>query len=98
MIGWPYRKGFLGGNEPVDVPPEHSERLALMKRIAEDWTEPFRDCVMDIPDGTNVQVISLEDFMPRPGMWDNKHGRVTMIGEAAHAMTMCMFLLLTVSP
>lgn len=91
MVGWPYRKGFLGGDAPLEVPPDASERLALMKRIAEGWAEPFRECMMEIPVGTPVQAIKLEDFVPRPGMWDNMHGRVTMIGEAAHAMTMCMF-------
>lgn len=91
MVGWPYRKGFLGGDAPLEVPPDASERLALMKRIAQGWAEPFRECMMEIPVGTLVQAIKLEDFVPRPGMWDNMHGRVTMIGEAAHAMTMCMF-------
>ena len=91
MIGWPYRKGFLERDEPLDVPPESSEKLVIMKKIAEGWAEPFRECVMKIPEGTTVQNIRLEDFVPRRGMWDNMHGRVTMVGDAAHAMTMCMF-------
>ena len=91
MISWPYRDGFLGRHEPVDVPPGRIERLGLMRKIAKDWAEPFRECVMEIPEGTPVQAIKLEDFVPREGMWDNKNGRVTMVGDAAHAMTMCMF-------
>ena len=90
MIGWPYRKGFLGRDEPLDVPAESNEKLALMKRIAEGWAEPFRECVMEISEGTPVKSIRLEDFVPRPGMWNNMHGRVTIVGDAAHAMTMCM--------
>ena len=91
MVGWPYRKGFLGREEPLDVPPDGTERLALMREIADGWAEPFRECVMEIPEGTMVQAIRLEDFVPRRGMWDNMHGRVTMVGDAAHAMTMCMY-------
>ena len=91
MIGWPYRKGFLGQEEPLDVPMEGSERLLLMKRIAEGWAEPFRECVMAIPDGTTVQAIKLEDFVPRRGMWDNRGGKMTVVGDAAHAMTMCAY-------
>ena len=91
MIGWPYRKSFLEREEPLDVPPEASERLTVMKMIAEGWAEPFRQCVMAIPAETAVQAIRLEDFVPRVGMWDNIHGRVTMVGDAAHAMTMCRF-------
>lgn len=91
MVGWPYRIGFLGGDEPLDMPSEDNGRLALMKTIAEGWAEPFRECVMRIPDGTVVQAIKLKDFVPRQGMWDNMQGRVTVAGDAAHAMTMCRF-------
>ena len=90
MIGWPYRKGFLGRDEPLDAPSGNSEKLALMKRIAQGWAEPFQECVMEIPEETSVQSVKLEDFVPRLGMWDNMHGRVTIAGDAAHAMTMCM--------
>lgn len=68
MIGWSYWKGFLGREEPFDVSPERSERLALMKRIAEGWADPFRECVMEIPADTAVQVIRLEDLVPRVGI------------------------------
>ena len=90
MIGWPYRKGFLGRDEPLDAPAGNGEKLALMKRIARGWAEPFQECVLEIPEETSVQSVKLEDFVPRRGMWDNMHGRVTIAGDAAHAMTMCM--------
>ena len=94
MIGWPYRKGFLGRDEPLDAPAGNSEKLALMKRIVQGWAEPFQECVMEIPEDTKVQSIKLEDFVPRQGMLDsNMNGRVTILGDAAHAMTMCMYFL-----
>ncbi len=95
MVGWPYKKGFMGIEEPLDVPREGKERLALMKMIAEGWAEPFRECVLNLPDETMVQAIRLDDFVPRQGMWDNRQGRVTMVGDAVHAMTMCKFHLLS---
>lgn len=93
LVSWPYRKGFKGRKEPLDVPATGPERLALMEELASGWAEPFRECVLAIPDGTHVQAIRLEDFVPRQGMWDNRQGRCTMVGDAAHAMTMCKLLL-----
>lgn len=90
MIGWSCWKGFLGREEPFDLPPERSERLALMKRIAEGWADPFRVCVMEIPADTAVQVVRLEDLVPGVGMWDTMHGRVAIVGDAAHATAMSM--------
>ena len=91
MIGWPYRKGFMGRDEPLEVLHDGEERLALMKRLARDWAEPFRECVWSIPEGTVVQAVRLEDFVPEHGMWDNMDGRVTLIGDAVHTMTMCTY-------
>ncbi|TKA72540.1 hypothetical protein B0A49_04234 [Cryomyces minteri] len=88
LLSWPYRPGFAGQEQPLDVPVSDEERLALMKRLVEGWAEPFRECVTRIPEGTEVKTIRLEDFVPRVGMWESKQGRVTMLGDAAHAMTM----------
>ena len=93
MIGWPHRTGFMGRDEPLDVPQDGKERLALMKSLAGNWAEPFRECVCGIPEGTVVQAVRLEDFVPKHGMWENMDGRVTMIGDAAHTMTMCTYRL-----
>ncbi|KAM0805876.1 hypothetical protein BDR22DRAFT_968578 [Usnea florida] len=78
----------MGRDEPLEVPEDGEERLALMKRLANNWAEPFKECVGSIPEGTVVRAVRLEDFVPVHGMWDNMHGRVTMIGDAAHTMTM----------
>jgi hypothetical protein len=89
MTSWSYKPGSLGISEPSDVPVGNTERLAWMKMISSGWVEPFRGIVHDIPEDTEAKVISLEDWPPRKGQWDNHEGRVTMIGDAAHAMTMC---------
>ncbi|PGH27140.1 hypothetical protein AJ80_01096 [Polytolypa hystricis UAMH7299] len=89
MIGWPYRREFLGREEPLDIPLDNIDRLKMMKFFSRDWAEPFGEIVQHIPDDTVVKVVSLEDFQPpMKGLWDNIHGKATLIGDAAHGMTM----------
>ncbi|KPM41823.1 hypothetical protein AK830_g4717 [Neonectria ditissima] len=72
---------------PADeVKPTDAERLAEMKRRAEDFHQVLRDAVHAIPDGSEVIEIVLQDW---PCLeWDNHGGKVTLAGDAAHAMTM----------
>ncbi|KAI9670081.1 MAG: hypothetical protein M1829_004808 [Trizodia sp. TS-e1964] len=88
LTSWPYRPGFLSSPEPIEVPDTNSARLALMKRISAEWVEPFHSIIADIPSDTEAKSINLEDWQPHAGAWDNHHGRVTLLGDAAHAMTM----------
>lgn len=87
IFSWPFRAGFLDEKEPTEVPKTDHERVALMKRIAAGWAEPFRECVLSIPGDTEVKTIRLEDWVPRRGAWDGQ-GKATLVGDAAHAMTM----------
>lgn len=89
LISWPYREGFRGKQEPLEAPATNQGRVDLMKSLAEGWAQPFQECVTAIPDGTEAQTIKLADFVPKRGMWDNQHGRITIVGDAAHAMVMC---------
>jgi 2-polyprenyl-6-methoxyphenol hydroxylase-like FAD-dependent oxidoreductase len=68
------------------------DRLKLMKSFAAEWVEPMKSAVLGIPEGTEVKAIRLEDWVLDREDWDNKGGRLTLIGDAAHAMTMCMSL------
>lgn len=61
-----------------------------MKEVTKGWVEPFRSIVADIPEGTDVKSLALEDWLPAEEGFDSRDGRVTLIGDAAHAMTMCM--------
>jgi 2-polyprenyl-6-methoxyphenol hydroxylase-like FAD-dependent oxidoreductase len=88
-ISWRYRKGFLGCDHPTEVPETQEARLALIQEIASHWTSPFQDTVRSIPADTPLQEIKLEDWLASDaGAWENLHGRATLIGDAAHAMTM----------
>lgn len=88
IISWPFRPGFLDEEQPIEVPNSHTDRIKLMQRIAARWAEPFRECVLSIPSDTEVKTIRLEDWVPRPGIWSHAKGKATLVGDAAHAMTM----------
>lgn len=90
LLSWPYKVGFQGRETPLEVPPSNEERTILMKSFAQGWAEPFKEIVDSIPPSAEVKSISLEDWPPEKGMWDNLGGRVTLVGDAAHTMTMCM--------
>jgi 2-polyprenyl-6-methoxyphenol hydroxylase-like FAD-dependent oxidoreductase len=88
-VSWQYRQGFLKRDHPTEIPDSQAARLALIKEIASHWTSPFQDVVQSIPAGTPLQEIKLEDWLPSgDGAWENLHGRATLVGDAAHAMTM----------
>lgn len=72
---------------PTDeVKSTSKERLAQMKCRAKDFHPTLRDAVQSIPDTANVLEITLQDW-PALG-WNSHGGRVTLAGDAAHAMTM----------
>jgi len=86
IVTWPYRAGFLGRSQPIEVPESQEERLQLMRQIAEPWTSPFRDAVYAVPADTHIQAVNLESWKPASGKWDNLDGRATLVGDAAHTM------------
>jgi hypothetical protein len=48
----------------------------------------FKYCAR-YPSSTEVKAIRLDDWPLSKGMWDNACGRKALVGDAAHAMTMC---------
>ena len=80
-MSWPER----GPGDKVAATDE--ERLRNMKRRAEGFVPFLKQAVDRIPIGTSVTEIKLADWECLP--WDNHNGRVSLAGDAAHAMTMC---------
>jgi len=80
VMSWPESKG-------IQMPAGNAERIALMKSLSTDWAEPFRSLVQNLPDDAEVISINMEDWHPEA----NTHGRgrVLLMGDAAHTMTMC---------
>lgn len=69
-----------------EVPEGDEARVAEMKRRAADFNPLLRRAVDAIPASADVMEIALQDWPCQP--WDSRGGQVTLIGDAAHAMTM----------
>ena len=70
-----------------EVPPTNDEKLAKIKTLADVFETKLKTAVQNIPNGTEVLEVKLADW---PCLeWPNSEGKVTLIGDAAHAMTMC---------
>lgn len=81
-MSWPER----GPEDRVAKTDE--SRLANMKQRAQGFVSFLQQTVDRIPLGTPVTEIKLADWECLD--WSNRGGRVTLAGDAAHAMTMCM--------
>ncbi|PKY04950.1 FAD binding domain-containing protein [Aspergillus campestris IBT 28561] len=67
----------------------NSQRLQQVKEFSKCFTDPWRSAFEWVPDDQQVWYMGLTDFDPRASghRWDNHGGRVTLAGDAAHAMT-----------
>ncbi|KAH6853277.1 hypothetical protein B0I37DRAFT_358896 [Chaetomium sp. MPI-CAGE-AT-0009] len=90
----PYYEGQLDvswlaeGPEDV-VPPTNATRLARIKHMAgagSGFHITLRKIIDDLPDDTEVSIVRLADWPTTS--WDGFGGRVTLLGDAAHPMTM----------
>jgi 2-polyprenyl-6-methoxyphenol hydroxylase-like FAD-dependent oxidoreductase len=64
---------------------DEAGRLAQVKQKASVLCEPFRSAVAWMPDDTKITYDKMAYWVPVP--WDNRNGRVTLAGDAAHPMT-----------
>lgn len=69
--------------EPVHLTGD--DILKDLKERGEVFTEPIRSMFRGIADGTKAWHNRLSSWMPVP--WDNRGGKVTLAGDAAHPMT-----------
>jgi 2-polyprenyl-6-methoxyphenol hydroxylase-like FAD-dependent oxidoreductase len=70
-----------------EVPNTNAEKIVKMKEMASNFEERLRKAVEEIPDDTEVLEIKLQDW---PTLnWPTHNGKITLLGDAAHAMTMC---------
>ncbi|GAP85393.2 putative fad-binding domain-containing protein [Rosellinia necatrix] len=79
-LSWPAAAGPEG-----EVPRTDPERLARMRGAARGFHEVLRRAIERVPDGTVVREIKIADWPPVE--WQ-AGGLVTMLGDAAHPMTM----------
>lgn len=86
-MSWPTRSGFLGRPEPTEFPATNPGRVELLRAFAQTWAEPFRGMVMGLGGGTEIKTLELFDCVPPEGL--RSEGRVVLMGDALHQMTMC---------
>lgn len=72
----------------LTVPPNNADRIALMKKLTDNWAEPFRALVHKLPDEAEARSIRIEDWLFQPDR-RTVHPRAVLMGDAAHTMTMC---------
>lgn len=70
-----------------DATLSSGERLAAIKKVSQDFAEPFRSAVIWIPEDTTVHTDSMSYWVPVS--WDDHSGRVTLCGDAAHPLPPC---------
>ncbi|KAH8592822.1 monooxygenase-like protein [Bisporella sp. PMI_857] len=73
-------------SEEDEVPALDRERVAKMKQMAKPFEARLRKAVENIPDDSEVLEIKVQDWPTQE--WPTYDGKVTLIGDAAHAMTM----------
>ena len=66
-----------------------AEHLAYQRQLASHFTDPFRSVFEWMPDDSQVWYSKLRQWDPSEleHQWDNRNGRVTIAGDAAHPMT-----------
>lgn len=89
-----YYEGQFNMSWPIvrngPTPRTAAEQIAKMKSAAVADTGFFsalREAIIDIPDDTPVLELKLEDWPTQA--WPSLGGKVTLLGDAAHTMTMC---------
>ncbi|KAL7787463.1 FAD/NAD(P)-binding domain-containing protein [Trichoderma ceciliae] len=68
------------------VPESNPKRISMMKRLAAGFHPDLYKTVQAIPESSATLHLILQDWPCRD--WDNHDGRVTLVGDAAHAMVM----------
>ncbi|KAL2847334.1 hypothetical protein BJX68DRAFT_112979 [Aspergillus pseudodeflectus] len=85
---------YISWHSPLDEQEatanwSNAQRLQQVKEFSKEFTDPWKSAFNWLPDDQEVWYMSLTDFDPgaEGHRWDNKGGRVTLAGDAAHAMT-----------
>ncbi|BCS00577.1 FAD-dependent oxidoreductase [Aspergillus luchuensis] len=65
-------------------PATYRERLDMIREKAQSLAEPARSSFTWIPDDTQVHKADISYWVTQP--WDNRQGRLTLVGDAAHPM------------
>ncbi|KAF2194145.1 FAD/NAD(P)-binding domain-containing protein [Zopfia rhizophila CBS 207.26] len=75
----------------VDNPLPDSEnnyagRLAYLRKLSENWAEPWKSAGLWVKDDTKIPM-DPGTYWEKASRWDNRGGKMTLCGDAAHPMT-----------
>lgn len=77
---------WLAKDYGEDIPESNSERISMIKRLTTGFHPDLYNIMQGIPETSPTLHLVLQDWPCRD--WDNHDGRVTLAGDAAHAMVM----------
>ncbi|KAB8302647.1 hypothetical protein EYC80_006012 [Monilinia laxa] len=63
----------------------NEEKLRFLQSNADLWADPWKSALKWVPEGTEIPA-DVCMLWKDPVLWDNHQGRVTLAGDAAHAM------------
>lgn len=81
-------------SKSIEISGSNVERIALIKNITSDWAPHLRRLIEIIPDDAEATAIYLADWFPT---MKREHERVVLMGDAAHTMTMCELIIVTLA-
>jgi 2-polyprenyl-6-methoxyphenol hydroxylase-like FAD-dependent oxidoreductase len=71
--------------EDHEYPADHNMVEELRRRMT-DWADPYKSAVEWLPEDVKAKLVPFKIWGPTSG-WDNHGGKITLAGDAAHAMT-----------
>ncbi|KAF2788432.1 FAD/NAD(P)-binding domain-containing protein [Melanomma pulvis-pyrius CBS 109.77] len=84
---WTFQVLMSWVNNPLPASEDtYAGRLAFLKRRAEDWAEPWRSAGRWLRDDTKIP-LDQGTYWEKAKKWDNRGGKMTLCGDAAHPMT-----------
>lgn len=83
---WKFQLLFSWSGNPLpEDDNNYAGRLRYLKERAQHWVEPWRSAGLWVKDDTEIPADACTYWQIVP--WDNNQGRVTLAGDAAHAIT-----------
>ncbi|KAH8770261.1 hypothetical protein BGZ57DRAFT_1005928 [Hyaloscypha finlandica] len=82
---WQFTYSFPTQNADEVIAMTHEQRLNMLREGSEKWIDPWKSALKWLKDGTEIPADKVNLWKNITG-WDNHGGRVTLAGDAAHAM------------